>query len=456
LRLEQSKLLGESYTVGRHSSKPTRADSAVSMGPSLTNPRLTSAARIAELISQEKDLHTADPNALALSLASYIHQGAFDKAHAAFTILSAAPKALEAKLAFLQRNLAEAGRLGLLLDWLMMANPEVVRRIAILTVMAEVGLDTNQPSRVLEFFEKIRNSEAFPPVVFGNSDYLQQTFMRLGSDIGNQLLRLKYKDLNLRQQGRFWVIRDEDLFEAAARVSDRIQFARVFLDRLYALRRQGPMRAEWEREIRITFCIDHIIADRLVRNLDKIISKDQVGAAFEAIKTSNGTLLTTFHGGYFRLTRYIYALAIEGGLTMGMRSHSPSHISAKEPRTALFRALRAIEGGNVVLMAPDAPVGTLSSSIQLAGVTLSVAEGAAFIAYGSRCNSAWFTVLRNGERFEPIIRFAPQVSDNESYPAFKKRWLSFYGSQIEGILTGDPRNLCLREPWTIMLGRVSS
>jgi hypothetical protein len=293
-------------------------------------------------------------------------------------------------------------------------------------------------------------------VVFGNSDYLQQTVMRLRSDIGNQLLRLKYKDLNLRQQGRFWVIRDEDLFEAAARVSDRIQFARVFLDRLYALRQQGPMRAEWEREIRITFCIDHIIADRLVRNLDKIISKDQVGAAFEAIKTSNGTLLTTFHGGYFRLTRYIYALAIEGGLTMGMRSHSPSHISAKEPRTALFRALRAIEGGNVVLMAPDAPVGTLSSSIQLAGVTLSVAEGAAFIAYESRCNSAWFTVLRNGERFEPIIRFAPQVSDNESYPAFKKRWLSFYGSQIEGILTGDPRNLCLREPWTIMLGRVSS
>jgi hypothetical protein len=58
------------------------------MTSSLANPGLASAARIAELISQETDLHTADPNALALSLARYIRQGAFDKAHAAFSILA--------------------------------------------------------------------------------------------------------------------------------------------------------------------------------------------------------------------------------------------------------------------------------------------------------------------------------------------------------------------------------
>ena len=48
-------------------------------------------------------------------------------------------------------------------------------------------------------------------------------------------------------------------------------------------------------------------------------------------------------------------------------------------------------------MAPDAKWGNLSSSITVAGASVQIADGAAFIAYELGCDSAWFGVERRGK-----------------------------------------------------------
>jgi hypothetical protein len=191
-------------------------------------------------------------------------------------------------------------------------------------------------------------------------------------------------------------------------------------------------REKWEREVRIAFCIDHIITDIRPQERADIISK---------VEPPKGLLLT-FHGGFVQLL--VYWLQSHGAMIASR---------ADDNANLLFSMLRTLQDGGTVLMAPDARFGELKSSIKVLGKDHQIADGAAFLAYQTRCPVAWCMIARDDDRFVPVIR-SMQVGD-ETYEAFKARFFQFYAEQIEQIITGDPRNLALKAQWAPPPGKRS-
>jgi hypothetical protein len=75
-------------------------------------------------------------------------------------------------------------------------------------------------------------------------------------------------------------------------------------------------------------------------------------------------------------------------------------------------------------------------------------EGAAFLAHASNCNTAWYTVVREGNRFVPIIEPGPSRNGGETLNEFSERLYRFYAEKIEGMFVGDPCNILLRPRWS--------
>jgi hypothetical protein len=80
-------------------------------------------------------------------------------------------------------------------------------------------------------------------------------------------------------------------------------------------------------------------------------------------------------------------------------------------------------------------------------MTVDVASGATFLGHTSGCPTAWYTVLRNKDRFAVQIEPGPTRRDDESYAAFEQRLLEFYGAKIEAMFSGDPQSLPLSRRW---------
>jgi hypothetical protein len=92
-------------------------------------------------------------------------------------------------------------------------------------------------------------------------------------------------------------------------------------------------------------------------------------------------------------------------------------------------------------------LGTRDSPLQVLGEELRISQGAPFVAYETGCKTFWISVRRSGERFIPAVEAGPARLDQETYGAFKARWLEFYGNCVDGLLRGDPDNLALRPQW---------
>ena len=73
--------------------------------------------------------------------------------------------------------------------------------------------------------------------------------------------------------------------------------------------------------------------------------------------------------------------------------------------------------------------------------------GAAFLAYETRCETAWCALRRDGRVFVPVMERGPKREDGESFPEFRDRLMGFYASMIESVFTGDPRSLALGGVW---------
>ena len=107
-----------------------------------------------------------------------------------------------------------------------------------------------------------------------------------------------------------------------------------------------------------------------------------------------------------------------------------------------------------MLMAPDAGFGNKSNLIKVAGATVPVADGAAFLAYEAECQIAWFTVVRDRDRLKPLLVPGPTRQEAERYAAYKVRLLDFYARQFTEIATGEPWNLAFRTRWVRVFGRL--
>jgi hypothetical protein len=94
-------------------------------------------------------------------------------------------------------------------------------------------------------------------------------------------------------------------------------------------------------------------------------------------------------------------------------------------------------------MMPDGRLGKRNHFGKMLGRSIPTPIGAAFLAYESRCFSAWFNTVPRGGRLVPVVQEAPKPGKGEKFESFAERWLRFYWGQLEAFLTGDPSELCI-------------
>jgi hypothetical protein len=231
-----------------------------------------------------------------------------------------------------------------------------------------------------------------------------------------------------------------------------IVLANGVLNYLFQKSRVQWPRAEWQDAIREASAT--VAAMRVVRRNVNWESLMDVAAADEAFarraigSNAGGVLMLTFHGAFVVAAQQLLttrcsnaAFLLPSQLMIGRTRKFDN------PRDATFAALRLLQGGQVVLMAPDGPCGKQSWQLDIFGGSTWAGEGAAFLAHASKSNTAWYTVARRGERFAPVIEPGPTVAPNESLASFSKRLAKFYSSKVEEIFSGDPRNMSMMGHW---------
>jgi lauroyl/myristoyl acyltransferase len=257
----------------------------------------------------------------------------------------------------------------------------------------------------------------------------------------------------------------EKLFESAEALSGRIDLPRPLLDRLFARTRIKTMpRAQWERQIRSAFAVDHITKDLLPASIERARrwfgdaiklderSVEQAKGVLQTMDSTKGLLVVTFHGGFSRMALVLYQHLFEDGVIVlggkSARKDRPANdkyiVVWQNERTALFQALRALQDRKTLWIGGDAPFGNRAVSIDMLGSPLPVPDGPSFLAYETGCNTAWLSYVREGRGMAPVLVAGPVREGKEKYKEYKTRWLKFYAERIDEFLTGDPRNIALR------------
>lgn len=243
------------------------------------------------------------------------------------------------------------------------------------------------------------------------------------------------------------------LFENAEKIADRIAIGRPVLDFLYESSKWDRLpRADWERHVRVACATDHIVFNFFqglkLGALAKLADHAAMTAASRNLASSKGTLFLTFHGAHVLLAKKIFASAFERGLLLARHGAIlGGDTKKKDSREALFILMRALEDGRNLFFAPDGRNGKQTASLNVLGTVTSAGEGAAFLAHASGCNTAWYTVIREGDRFVPVVESGPVKAKGESLKDFSGRLYRFYGERIEAMFTGDPRNIVFRPRW---------
>jgi len=206
-------------------------------------------------------------------------------------------------------------------------------------------------------------------------------------------------------------------------------------------RSRGPALPfkEWSKYVRTACAIDLACQNAFkTKTLDAFTEAADQQQSLQRVSSS--TLVLTFHGAFVSLARLAFVRQVPRGLLM-------RRADARDGRTALFGALRSLQGGRSILLAPDGPYGTRSERLRVLGVKARMADSAAFLAYATNCATAWYTVVRRGEEFAVQLESGPAKQDGEDFAGFSLRLEEFYARQIENIFSGDPKNISLRPNW---------
>ena len=123
-------------------------------------------------------------------------------------------------------------------------------------------------------------------------------------------------------------------------------------------------------------------------------------------------------------------------------------------RGTAFRALKSLMQKEAVLIAPDGPYlgDSARAEIRVFGFPARVSMTAAFLAFEAKSDTGWCNLVRENGRFVPVYVPGPRPDAGEPFEPFKDRWLSFYATQIERVLSSDPKNLTVPVPHWSFLG----
>jgi lauroyl/myristoyl acyltransferase len=240
------------------------------------------------------------------------------------------------------------------------------------------------------------------------------------------------------------------LIDEAEKLADDLRLNSRALDFLYSRSRYRSMpRAEWERNIRISAALNQVMR-RTKDGYDFKFFFDQEATqnALESLRSPDGLLLLTCHGGFSRARRGFYRFLSTQQFHL-MRLGKKAIV--EDQRQALFAALRTLQDGGAVQIAPDGPRGQQMSAPKILGKAWQVGEGAGFLASTSECATAWYSIVLDGQCFVPHVETGPQFKRGGSADEFSERLYQFYADRIEALLTGDPRNIVLGPRWARIL-----
>ena len=247
--------------------------------------------------------------------------------------------------------------------------------------------------------------------------------------------------------------RDPDLlFENAEKVAD-IHGPLPVLDYLYDFAREPKLpREAWTRQALVATCIQYLLGDFFygeppwsMTHLFDPVARDQ---AVRALASPRGLVALTFHGGFAVGLLHFFAAFVNDGLMIAPKARAQfGSLSARDSGPTLFAALRALGEGRTVHIAPDGQFGRARSDIQVLGASCPVSDGAAFLAYETGCDTAWYVMLRKGRMFAPLVLPGPSRAPGESFNEFRTRLQCFYEERIEEQLTGAPESLAISLTW---------
>ncbi len=255
----------------------------------------------------------------------------------------------------------------------------------------------------------------------------------------------------------------DEIFRNAEIFADQFNIEEpAALDFLYRSSRHSPLstRAVWEQQVRIACSIDRlmrIIFKGVNNEFDQMVNQPACDEFFQKSVSSRGTLLLTYHGGFVNVALKLFAANFfdAGGVIQRRNQASEKGCWVTlggDSRENLFRALRMLQSGGTVLIVPDGPIGSQTVPVNILGKATTFGEGAAFLAYTSSCDVAWYTVAQKEKQFFPIVLHCGPRNRDESYEEFRNRIYGFYAERIEKSFTGDPLNIVLRRRWAQVFG----
>lgn len=254
----------------------------------------------------------------------------------------------------------------------------------------------------------------------------------------------------------------DQLLQSAEQSVKNIKINPRILDFLYQhSRADSPSRELWERQVRFAVAINRLMVDCFSPfPFDRIrgaIDESSKGRASEQLNRPHGMLVLTFHGGFPQLARGLFDDMCKDGITLQRKGSREGKVSAtSDPGASLFAALRMMQEGRNVLMAPDGPFGKPRECIHVLGIACPVADGAAFLAYHASCNTVWYSLERTDRAFSPIVVAGPRREPGERFEEFRTRLYRFYAERIEEALTGDPRSLAISGRWGSRISKALS
>jgi hypothetical protein len=239
----------------------------------------------------------------------------------------------------------------------------------------------------------------------------------------------------------------------ADKIASSMDLSRAALDYLYQNSRVQWERGEWESAVRKACAVNLAMAS-LRRTLDweSLMDAEATAQTFAKLESARsntkGTLILTCHGGYHVAANGLFRKRFPGRAVI-----SPSGLLSRESGNldnlgdSMFGALRLLQAGGILIMAPDGPRGRKSAPRKIFGQVVLGPDGASLLAHAAQAVTVWYNVARTGDRFAPTIAIGPTVMAGESEKQFSQRLNNFYSNKLEELFSGDPRNITLSPAW---------
>jgi hypothetical protein len=242
------------------------------------------------------------------------------------------------------------------------------------------------------------------------------------------------------------------IFENAALVADVLEPNPVLAYLYGHVREPKPSQDAWTRRAHVATCAECVLKDFFRHHnparVSTLFDPDAADEAVRAMSSPRGVLALTFHGGFTTMLKHFFAGRMDGGVIIGIKTTPKFRmLAASDSGAALFAAMRTLNEGHAVYVAPDGPFGKPAGSIELLGANCPVSASTPFLAYETGCDTVFYTLRRKGRLLAPHVTPGPSRGSGETFKAFRTRLMGFYRDRIEECLTGDPDNLALAGKW---------